>query len=164
MAQFKVPQDVQRADTIIGPLTMSGLIIVISGGGFAYLLFLYVAQPVGPVMAFIVAAITAAFALVRMHDMSFAQFLMVITLYLLKPRLRVWEKGSADIPLSDRLDASPVKVVTVKENKVSNVPVKKFTSLQELTQVLDTDGQSDIDEAHEDEFVPTAFGVNSKKK
>ena len=34
--QFKIPQDVQRADKIVGPLTLRELIIVGIGGGFTY--------------------------------------------------------------------------------------------------------------------------------
>ena len=34
--QYKVPQDVQREDTIIGPLTLKQLGILGVGGGIAY--------------------------------------------------------------------------------------------------------------------------------
>ncbi|MBI4835850.1 MAG: PrgI family protein [Candidatus Abawacabacteria bacterium] len=163
MAQFKVPQNVQRADTIVGPLTMSGLIIAVVGFGFAYMLYLLLEQPVSTILVVFIVAITAAFALVRIHDMSFAQFVGVITLYMLKPRLRVWEKGSGDVSLADRMDTAPVKVAKKEVEKTKTEPVKQFASLKELTQVLDTDGLSDIDEAEDQDLVHTAFHVNKKK-
>ncbi len=164
MAQFKVPQNVQRADTIIGPLTMSGLIIAVVGGGLAYMMYAYLESPVGPVFGTIVVAITAAFALVRIHDMSFAQFLVAMTLYMLKPRLRVWEKGSGEVPIFERFDLAAAKVPAKQVEKPIEQPTKKFASLKELTSVLDTEGLSDIDESSDDEMLHTAFKVNSKKK
>lgn len=164
MAQFKVPQNVQRADTIVGPLTMSGLIIAVIGGTLAYVMFSYLQPPIGIILGTIVTAITAAFALVRLHDMSFAQFLVAITLYMLKPRLRVWEKGSGEVPLFERFDLSPSKAPVKAVEKPTGQPTKKFSSLKELTSVLDTEGLSDVDEADDDEMLHTAFKVNSKKK
>ena len=37
--QAKVPQNVQMADKIVGPLTLRHMIILGAGGGLAYLVF-----------------------------------------------------------------------------------------------------------------------------
>lgn len=162
MAQFKVPQNVQRADTIIGPLTMMQLIIAVAGGGLAYIVYLSLQQPVATILAVIIVAITAAFVLIRIHDLPFWQYIAVVTLYILKPRLRVWEKGSGDIPIFERYEIVPVKAK--KAEKIAIEEEKKFKNLRELTSVLDTEGQTDIDEAQDEELVQAAFRVNAKKK
>ncbi len=162
MAQFKVPQNVQRADTIIGPLTMIQLIIAVAGGGFAYVVYLSLQQPVSTILAVIIVAITAAFVLIRIHDMPFWQYLGAILIYILKPRLRVWEKGSGDIPIFERYAIEPIKAK--KAEKLEPVDEKKFKNLKELTNVLDTEGQADMDDAEDEELVQAAFKVNKPKK
>ena len=44
MLQYKIPQDVQREDTIIGPITMRQLIICAIGGGIAYTLYMILSK------------------------------------------------------------------------------------------------------------------------
>lgn len=161
MAQFKVPQNVQRADTIVGPLTMVQLIIAVAGGGFAYIVYLSLQQPVNIILAVIIVAITAAFVLIKIHDMPFWQYLSVLVLYVLKPRLRVWEKGSGDIPIFERYAIEPYKAK--KLEKIEVAEEKKFKNLKELTSVLDTEGQTDIDEVKDEELVQAAFRVNAIK-
>ncbi|OGC82631.1 MAG: hypothetical protein A2V81_03940 [Candidatus Abawacabacteria bacterium RBG_16_42_10] len=163
MAQFKVPQNVQRADTIIGPLTMMQLIIAVVGGGLAYIIYLSLQQPVATILAVIIVSITAAFVLIRIHDMPFWQYLASLLIYILKPRLRVWEKGSGDIPIFERYAIEPVKAKKAEKAKMEE-ETKKFKNLKELTSVLDTEGQSDMDEATDEELVQAAFKVTSQKK
>ena len=162
MAQFKVPLNVQRADTIIGPLTMVQLIITIAGFGLAYGIYLSLQSPVNIVVSVIVAAITAGFALIKIHDMSFAKFLSVMALYLLKPRLRVWEKGSGEIPLAERV----IQEKAVKEKKVEKpmdtTAKVKFHDLHQLTNVLDNDGLTEIDNADDDELLMKSYHSTKK--
>lgn len=162
MAQFKVPQNVQRADTIIGPLTMVQLIIAIAGGGLAYAIYLSLQSPVNIIVSVIVAAVTAAFALIHVHDMSFIKYLSVMALYLLKPRLRVWEKGSGEIPLAEKVIQEPVKKEKKPAKATNETPTVKFQDLRQLTSVLDNAGLSDIDDAADDELVQKSFQKPTK--
>lgn len=79
--QFKVPQNVQREDTIIGPVTMKQLIICGIGGGLAYAVYVVLAKayfweiwlwPVG-----ILVLLTAAIAFLKIHDIPFYKFVLL---------------------------------------------------------------------------------------
>jgi hypothetical protein len=162
MAQFKVPQNVQRADTIIGPLTMVQLIVAVVGGGLAYGIYLSLQSPVNIVVSVVIAAITAAFALIHVHDLSFGKYLSVMALYLLKPRLRVWEKGSGEIPLAEKVIQEKVVVQKKVARPTSEIPTVKFQDLHQLTNVLDNAGLADIDDAEDDELVLKSFQKPTK--
>ncbi|MBD3330568.1 hypothetical protein GF354_03490 [Candidatus Peregrinibacteria bacterium] len=138
----KVPQDVQREDTIIGPLTLKQLFILMFGGGIAYAIYislsrLYFIEIWLPPVA-IVSAITLAFAFLKVHNLPFHLFLMYLIEYLILPKKRVWIKGS-DTPAKQKM------AETVKKTKAPVVEVKekKERSLKELTEILDTRGGMD---------------------
>jgi hypothetical protein len=94
--QFKIPQDVQRADTIIGPITFAQLGITLVGGAIDYAIYISLARDyywyvwAPPVV--IIGAITLAFAFLKINDMTFTRFLVYFYEYLFKPRDRVWKK------------------------------------------------------------------------
>ena len=54
--RFKVPQDVQREDTIIGPITFKQLIIMIIGGGIGYY---FLTKPRADTLSFVFGTIPA---------------------------------------------------------------------------------------------------------
>ena len=77
--RFQIPQNVQREDTIIGPVTFMQLAIVLIGGGLTYVAYLflvsmqlsiYVWAPVIIVMA----AVTITIAFLKIFDMKFYHF------------------------------------------------------------------------------------------
>lgn len=162
MAQFKVPQNVQRVDTIIGPLTMVQLIVAVAGGGLAYVVYLSLQSPVNIILSIIISAITAGFALIHIQDLSFGKYLTVMILYLLKPRLRVWEKGSGEVPLSERVVIEKVIKVKKPTKNLDEMPKVKFHDLQQLTSVLDNEGLDEMDEVNDDELVQKSFQVTKK--
>ncbi len=135
--QFKVPQDVQREDTIIGPVTLKQLMILLVGGGIAYALYISISKTymieawLPPVV--IVSAITLAFAFLKIHNLNFTTYIMCFLEYHLLSRQRIWIQGSGYpfiSPFDDsKKKAEPKKVVQPKSTK----------SLDELTKVLDTD-------------------------
>lgn len=140
--QYKVPQDVQREDTIIGPLTLKQMIILAIGGGIAYALYIqlssiYFAQIWLPPVI-IVSAITLAFAFLKIHDLPFYEYLMHFIEYNLLGRKRVWIQGSGNpfVPpyQKDKKEEKEKKAFKKKETK----------SIAELSAVLDTHGETDI--------------------
>lgn len=144
--QFKVPQDVQREDTIIGPITLKQLIILGVGGGIAYAIYVslsktYYAEIYLPPVA-IVAALTLAFAFLKVYSLPFHEFLMHFIEYHLLPKQRIWIQGAG----------YPLFLVTTEKKKEAKKVVdqkniaKKQRSLAQLTKVLDTSGQSEIEE------------------
>lgn len=136
--QFKVPQDVQRADTIIGPITMTQLIILGAGGGTCYAIYVSLAKTyfmeiwLPPVA--VIGALTLAFAFLKIHELPFHVFLMDLLEFYLLPRKRVWIQGTAK-PLM-----IPTEKKKVEIKKTEDTSVKEKKSIQELTSILDSHG------------------------
>lgn len=136
--QYKVPQDVQREDTIIGPLTLKQMTILGIGGGIAYALYVSLAQLyfveiwLPPVV--IVSSLTLAFTFLKVHSLPFHVYLMNLIEYQLLPRKRIWVQGTG----TPSYDFAPEKKKD-KKNNVSKVN-KSNKTLAELTEVLDSHG------------------------
>lgn len=98
--RFKVPQNVQREDTIIGPLTLKQMGILGAGGGLTYAVFITLSKSyfievwLPPV--FILTIITLAAAFLKIHSLPFHQFLMHLIEYHYLPKKRVWVQGSTN--------------------------------------------------------------------
>lgn len=136
--QFKVPQDVQRKDTIIWSLTLQQMAICGIGGGIAYGIYVSLSKAyfmevwLPPVL--IISAITLAFAFLKIHSLPFHEFLMNFIEYHLLARQRYWIQ-CAGYPFMQPFDESKKKV-----EKAKPVEQKKKKSLKELSSVLDTQG------------------------
>lgn len=142
--QFKVPQNVQREDTIVGPLTFKQLIICGIGGGIAYGFYTVLSKeytwPVWfpPVLFF--GGFTIAFAFVKVHDLTFLQYLSSLFAYHYLPKKRIWIKGSADVitPLEEPKTSAIESAEQTKKEKQENT-MKKLDS---LVQILDSKGMT----------------------
>lgn len=137
--QYKVPQDVQREDTIVGPITLKQLIILAVGGGLAYAIYIqlsaiYFAQIwLPPVL--IISAITLAIAFLKVHDLPFYEFLMNLIEYNLLGRKRIWIQGSGKpfIP--------PYEKEKKEEKSKKEIKKKEPKNISELSAVLDSHGE-----------------------
>ena len=134
--QYKVPQDVQREDTIIGPITWRQLIILAVGGGLAYGVYVslsatYFIEVWLPPVA-IIAAITLAFAFLKIHSLPFHRFLINLIEYQILARKRTWIQGAGD--------TKPTETTTKKKKeKKEEMPKKKsIKDLDEIAKVLDS--------------------------
>ncbi len=141
--QYKVPQDVQREDTIIGPLTLKQLGILGIGGGIAYAIYVSLAKNYSmaiwlPPMV-IVIAITLAFAFLKIHSLDFLTFLMAYIEFNYLPKKRIWIQGGG-YPFISPFE-TPYKAKKKKE--IARKMGAKIESLKELSHVLDTHGGSE---------------------
>lgn len=141
MMQFKIPQNVQQEDKIVGPLTLKQLIICGVGGGIAYsiyVMFNRVYEGIG--WAFLVipiAALTIAFAFVKIYNVTFAKFLFLFVEMTLKPRRRVWKKASAEI-IPSFIQTNTKTSIEKKEEKKGQKAEKTLKNLQNITRIVDT--------------------------
>ena len=143
--QFKVPQNVQREDTIIGPVTMKQLIICALGGGIAYSIYVVWQKfyfwevwiaPVG-----IVVAITATAAFLRIHDIPSYRFIFLLLEYALLPKKRMWIKGSGDVFISLLTPTAPKTRKDKKVQMKQETDLEKMDRLKELSNILDNRGR-----------------------
>lgn len=132
--QYKVPQDVQREDTIVGPLTLRQLLILAGGGGVAYATYVGLAQTyfievwLPPVA--IISAITLAFAFLKIHSLPFHRFLINLIEYKLLSNKRTWTQGTGN----------PIQTtVTKQENKKKEAQTsdKKPEDIEKISKILD---------------------------
>lgn len=93
--QFKVPQNIDMQDRIIGPLTLSQFFYLLFGGLIIYILFNKLVLT-GNSFIFIILAVpigvfSAAMAFFRVQDRPFPSFFLAFIHYLRQPRARVWQ-------------------------------------------------------------------------
>lgn len=140
--QYKIPQNVQRADTIIGPITFPQLAILLVGGGISYALYLMLSKIyywyvyIWPVGFF--AVLTLAIAFVKIADMTFLRYILYMYEFMTKPRQRIWNAADgqyfhsyAKKPLNDSVSGEKV------ETSFDQDETEKARKLKEITDILD---------------------------
>lgn len=140
--QFKVPQNVQREDKIVGPLTLKQLIIC--GVGFAVDYGIYTSLAkyyelitwILPVI--IVAGITVAIAFLRPLDISFGKYVIRWLEFTLIPRKRFWVQGSAEAYPSVLQTAQASAKEEKKAEAKAIEALDKHKKLEEITRILNT--------------------------
>lgn len=146
--QFKIPQDVQVEDKIVGPLTLKQLIITAVGGGFSYFVYistskLYVIQVWLPA-TIIPALLTLAIAFLKINDIPFLKFSLLQIERFLKPRKRHFEKGSANLYTSclstPQTSRKSAKISKKQEKKAEDIQAQ-IKDIDKLTQILDQSKQ-----------------------
>jgi len=142
--QFKIPQNVQREDKIVGPLTLKQLIICGIGFAVDYSIYTSLSKfyiwvtwilPVG-----IVAIITIAFAFARPLDLSFTKFIIRWIEFTILPRKRFWILGAAEsyTPMMTT-NVSKIQSATDKKAEAKALSVlDKHKKLEEITKILNS--------------------------
>jgi hypothetical protein len=139
--QFKIPQDVQRPDTIIGPITFAQLGICLGGFAVAYAFYIALAKTyvwyvwAPPVV--IVGLITLAVAFLKIQDMTFIRYLVYLYEYMSVPKDRVWSKQGEYFYSV----VKPAINVSKQDNKFTeNTDLEaqaKRKKLEEISKILD---------------------------
>jgi hypothetical protein len=138
--QFKVPQNVQMEDKIVGPLTLKQMIILAAGGGMAYVVYLALAKTyfwevwLPPVA--VVVVITILFTFVRIYNVSFSRFILLFIQFLVLPRQRIWVKKSGDVIMQEILTREPTEAQYKSEEKGKKT-VDTIKKLQDISTKLD---------------------------
>lgn len=136
MAQYKVPQDVEAEDKLIGPFTFRQFVYLIIIGallGLAYLLF-----RIFPLLCIIPAPfilLLSALALPIKKDQPMETYLSAIISFYLKPRTRTWEPGEPE---------STIKITAPKQvEKARTKNLDEGEALHRLSflaDIVDTEG------------------------
>ncbi|MBI4948417.1 PrgI family protein [Candidatus Berkelbacteria bacterium] len=137
--QFKVPQNIDMQDKIIGPLTLVQFFYLLFGGLIIYILFNNLMLR-GQTLVFFVLAVpiglfSFAMAFLKIQDVPFPSFFMALIKYSRTPRSRVWQHYNAPTP-------APTKPKSVKKSE----PIKKSfdtVKVSELSELLDSSREGD---------------------
>ncbi len=134
--QYKVPQNIDLEDRIVGPFTMRQFIYILVGGAIIYgwwnfansyeqpppmAIFMPLALPVG--------LLTFCFALVKINDRPFEAFCLSLIRFLFAPKKRMWQEGyvGENVILLDKTE----------QLKDDQVDPKKTVSLDDLSKNLE---------------------------
>lgn len=143
--QAKVPQNVQMADKIVGPLTLRHMIIIGAGGGLAYLVYVILARTYywevwfPPVL--IISLITLAAAFVKIYNVTFGKFLILLLESMLIPRKRVWRKYDAEVIITGTLENKKNKKSEKNDDK-SKKAAQTMKKIKNISEVLDNYGKN----------------------
>lgn len=140
--QYKIPQNVQIEDKIVGPLTLKQLAVLGLGGGFTYLLYLTLAKKyyieVWLPPTAISGLLTLAFTFLKLNGIPFGKWLFLLIEYRSHPRKRTFVQGAGD-HFEATLFAE--KKESKKKNKSDDEELDRYQKLQkisELSKLLDT--------------------------
>ena len=139
--QYKVPQDVQREDRIVGPLTLRQLIICGIGFSIAYAAYTSLGRDYELITAIIpvvlISLITVTFAFIKPMDLNFEKYILYWISNIILPRKRFWIKGTGDP--SRYLYQAPINQNNKKitEKTIQKDMKTKKKSLTELSAILD---------------------------
>lgn len=133
--QYKVPQNVQIEDKILPFMTMRQLIICGVGGGFTYMVYLaleYQSPQIWIPPIVLLGGLTAAVAFLKIHDIPFVKYiLLVLERYLIETK-RVWIKSAGDVFFSSSYATekeAPKKSTNKTKNKATIKDVDKITKM-----------------------------------
>jgi len=135
MGQYKVPQNVEAEDKIIGPLTLKQFIYAVIGVLSGLVSFLLLRKE--PVVMLIVGLPpTALFLLLGLYqrqDQPFEALFLSLVSFMVKPRQRLWIKE----PIEEVFKIEAPKVVKAVTQRD---PREVRGQLEQLSQVVDTRG------------------------
>lgn len=133
--QFKVPQNIDMQDKIIGPLTLGQFFYLLFGGLIIYILFnRLVLNGYGFfffVLAIPIGLMSFALAFIKVQDRPFPMFVSALIKYMQSPRSRVWQHYTAPKAQS--------QTSKLKSQSKETAPKKQLDSVrvQELSELLD---------------------------
>ena len=138
MAQYKVPQDVEADDKLLGPFTFRQfvyLMITIGSIGLAFAL-----ANIFPLLAIVPVPFILFFGVLALpikKDQPMETYLTAVVSYHIKPKTRVWNPGQAE---STIVITAPKQVEAPRTRNISGEEAS--TRLSFLAGVVDTEGYS----------------------
>ncbi|MBQ6355080.1 PrgI family protein [Candidatus Saccharibacteria bacterium] len=136
MAQYKVPQDVEADDKLLGPFTFRQFIyLMVTGGAIALAIALFQIFPLLILIPAPVAIFFAILALPLKKDQPMETYLAAIVSYHLKPKKRLWNPGQRE---STIMITAPKKVENPRKRDITGEEAS--TRLSFLANVIDTEG------------------------
>ena len=135
--QYKVPQNIDLEDKVIGPLTLKQFIYLLAGGMIDYILYKSLDNWFGWLLIILVSAITFAFAFAKIQEQDFSYFLSSLTAFLSKPKIYIWNK-----------EVHPEKIPEVtpptkeEDDQLTKDPQQVRSRLRVLADIVDNQGWS----------------------
>ncbi len=136
MAQYKVPQDVEADDKLLGPFSFRQFVyLMIAGGLIAVAVGLFQLFPLLAIIPLPPVLLFGALALPLKKDQPMETYLAAVVSYYLKPHTRRWTPGQK----GETIEIMAPKVVD--DNRTRNLTSEEATHrLSFLANIVDTEG------------------------
>lgn len=137
MATYKIPQNVEAEDKLLGPFTFKQFIFLMAAALFGWLTWFFF--QVAPLLAFAtlpVTLVTGFFGVYRREDQPIETYVLAVINFMLKPRKRLWQRSKI---------AETVRIVAPKVEEAPRFkrdPKEVKGQLRRLSQIIDTRGWS----------------------
>ncbi len=138
MPQYKVPQNVEAEDKILGPLSLRQFIYVIVALMWGFLMWrLFIHFPLVAFLAALpVSGVFLALGLIQREEQSFENYFTAMVRFVVVPRKRVWHKD--DVKAALKGNVQPVKPAN---NIPQRNPEQLRGQLEKLALIVDTRGR-----------------------
>lgn len=138
MAQYKVPQDIEADDKLLGPFTFRQFVyLLVTAALVGILIFLFQLFPLLALIPVPFILLFGALALPIKKDQPMETYLAAIISYYIKPRTRTWVPGQRETVI--KITAPKI----VEDKKVREISSEEATHrLSFLADIVDTQGQS----------------------
>ncbi|MDO8471575.1 MAG: PrgI family protein [bacterium] len=140
MPQFKVPQNIDMEDRIIGKFTLKQFGYLAVGGTIAYIALNKLPSPLNIIIGGLLGIMAFAMAVIKIQDKPLPEFLVGLIIYLFKPRERRWKHEAAAGVLinKDRAVKKSDQVVTKKQYSKAE--------LEKVSELVDSHGYSKLED------------------
>lgn len=134
MGQYKVPQDVEAEDKLIGPLSLRQfiyIVIAVAWAGFMWAIFGKISIILVIVLALPVSGFFILLGVGRRQEQSFENYFVAMVRFAVVPRIRLWQKDTSNEVI---VKEAPKKVEEVRRKNVNE------GGLKQLALIIDTRG------------------------
>jgi len=155
----KIPQNIEREDKLVGPLTLKQFLYVLGGGGLVFTTYQayvegYLFAHEFFIISFLIATLTVSFAFLPINGRPFVVFLGNAFSFIFSKKLHLWNKDNTiDSP-------KDIKAEVSTSNTSPQSEAIPRSELEKLATVLDTGGKIKTDSgfinAHEINTLPSA--------
>lgn len=133
--QFRVPQNIDMEDKIVGSLTLLQLVYLLTGGLIVYILFQLLGKNYFYVFLFFgipIGLATLAITFLKIQDQPLSYFIKAGLSYFSRPKIRFWQRKD----LAPMIKDAPV----TEEKETVATPIKRIekSNLEKLSYALDT--------------------------
>jgi len=143
---IKIPQNIDKEDKLIGPLTLKQFLYILGGGGVTFIVYQYYLQGYlffseFLMIGIVIMLLALAFAFAKINGATFISFISHVFTYVFSSKRSTWGKDNQFF----------VPTMKIKKNYVSPTTNSKDSSvtnksqLEKLAQILDTGGKMNLE-------------------
>ncbi len=120
--QYKVPQNIDQEDKILGPLTFVRLIYLLIGAALDLLAWVFFDTALFLLLAIPITVLTICFAFIDIQDQPFSRYFIAFLLYAVQPKERRWK----DLEKEMLATPTPTEEPKDKGGKKAAAPTDRF--------------------------------------